>query len=232
MNLGLQARSRGRWLEESRSQDPQARMAPEGRGILLAAATGGLALACVAAIVGVSERSARSPRALMQDEALWTPRGYGPGMPQGLGEPYPAWYPGMYPIPPTQEAAALAYAPEFVPYLRYKDYLQNVLHAKMDAKRAERDELASEAYQAAADAAHDRQAWLDDYEAQKAIRQREAWEEHLASWKASGHAGDTTLAKSQLGGFKLPAQQQKSAKQQLFSVQDLQDAGDSEAEAM
>lgn len=199
------------------------------------AAAAGLALACVATIVGVSERSAHSPRVLMQDEALWTPRGYGPGRPQGFGEPYPSWYPGMYPIPPTQEDAALAYAPEFVPYLRYKDYLQNVLDAKMDAKRAERDELASEAFQAAADAAHDRQAWLDDYEAQKAIRQREAWEKHLAAWRSSGH---TSVANSLFGGstFTQPAQerkqQEKSAKQQLFSVQDLQDAGDSEAEAM
>ena len=109
-----------------------------------------MAIACVVVCVGLSERASRSPSVLLQDEALWTPRGYG-YRPQGYGEEYPAWYPGMFPIPPTQEAAALAYAPEFVPYLRYKDYLQNVLDAKLDAKRAERDRLASEVYTAAAD---------------------------------------------------------------------------------
>jgi hypothetical protein len=185
-----------------------------------------LAVAIALALVAVRERTARSPAALLQggEESLWTPRGYGAGRPQGFGEPYPAWYPGMYPIPPTQEAAALAYAPEFVPYLRYKDYLQHVLDAKLDAKRAERDKLASEAYQEAAGAARDRQAWLDDYEAQKAIRQREAWEKHLAGpapeWKAPG-------GQALSGGVK-----KQVKKQQLFSVQDLMDAGDSEAEAM
>jgi hypothetical protein len=176
-----------------------------------------VALAIVAsvgvAMIAVSERASRSPSALVQDDALWTPRGYGYRA-QGYGEPYPAWAPGAYPIPPTQEAAALAYAPEFVPYLRYKEYLENVLDAKLDAKRSERDALASQAYQAAADAARERQAWLDDYEAEKKVRQREVWEKHLA-----GAAG--------AGVFKEPAHSQE-----LFSVKDLQDAGDSEAEAM
>jgi hypothetical protein len=108
-----------------------------------ARAMAALALACLAAVIGVGERASRSPSMLMQDEALWTPRGYGAVRPQGYGEPYPQWTPGMYPIPPTQEAAALAYAPEFEPYLRYKEYLENVLESKMDAKRAERDEVSS-----------------------------------------------------------------------------------------
>ena len=175
------------------------------------------ALALVASVgvvmIAVSERASRSPSALVQDDALWTPRGYGYRS-QGYGEPYPAWAPGAYPILPTQEAAALAYAPEFVPYLRYKEYLENVLDAKLEAKRSERDALASQAYQAAADAARERQAWLDDFEAEKKVRQREVWEKHLA-----GTAG--------AGVFKAPAHSQ-----QLFSVKDLMDAGDSEAEAM
>jgi len=185
-----------------------------------------LALACVAAFFGVAERAARSPRALLQDEALWTPRGYGPSEPQGYGQPYPAWSPGMYPIPPTQEAAAKAHAPEFVPYLRYKEYLENVLDAKMASKRAERDELASRAYQEAADAARERQGWLDDYEAQKKIRQREAWEKHLSGPAPEGWKAAEAPLLTQKMSMK-PVKQQ-----QLFSVQDLQDAGDSEAEAM
>ena len=72
------------------------------------------ALALVASVgvvmIAVSERASRSPSALVQDDALWTPRGYGYRS-QGYGEPYPAWAPGAYPILPTQEAAALAYAP-------------------------------------------------------------------------------------------------------------------------
>ena len=60
--------------------------------------------------------------------------------------------------------------------------------------------------------AHQRQAWLDDYEERKKIRQQEAWDKHLAG-------ASMTASK--------PAQQQL-----LLSVDDLKDAGDSEAEAM
>jgi len=135
----------------------------------------------------------------------------------------------MYPIAPTQEAAVEAYAPEFVPYLRYKEYLQNVLDAKMAAKRSERDVLASQVYQEAADAARARQGWLEDYEAHKTLRQREAWQKHFSGpvpvgWKEGAQQQTPSLANK--GVNKVTKQQQ------LFSVQDFRDAGDSEAEAM
>jgi len=135
----------------------------------------------------------------------------------------------MYPIAPTQEAAAEAYAPEFVPYLRYKEYLQNVLDAKMAAKRSERDVLASQVYQEAADAARARQGWLEDYEAHKTLRQREAWEKHFngpvpVGWKQGAQQQTPSLANKGINKV--------TKQQQLFSVQDLRDAGDSEAEAM
>jgi len=149
-----------------------------------------------------------------RDEALWTPRGYGAGRPQGYGEPYPAWYPGMYPIPPTQEAAALAYAPEFVPYLQYKEYLERVLDAKMYAKRAERDNLASQVYQVASEAALQRQAWLDDYNAENEYRKQDALEDQLAgpvpTWKADG---SSALAD------KRPAEMQASEKKHARATQ-------------
>ena len=111
------------------------------RGPRLALGLAGLALCVV-----VSWRSALRPVALLND-AVWGAAAAGRAVP----------------IEPTQEA----FAPEFLPYLRYKNYLERVLAAKQAALRSERDGLASKVFQAAADADRSRQAWLDDYHARK-----------------------------------------------------------------
>ena len=109
-----------------------------------------LVLAGLALCVVMSGRSALRSVALLND-AVWGAAAAGRAVP----------------IEPTQEAAAEAFAPEFLPYLRYKNYLERVLAAKQAALRSERDGLASKVFQAAADADRSRQAWLDDFYVRK-----------------------------------------------------------------